>query len=100
MTPTIGRIVHYRITKEEANKMNARREEGLLNAEKMRRTRPGFQAHIGNFIEAGDIVPMIIVRVWTDSVNGHALLDGNDSLWVLTVKEGVDPGEWSWPPKM
>ena len=43
---------------------------------------------------------MIIVRVWPDNlVNGHAVLDGNDALWVTSVPEGEHPGTWAWPPR-
>ncbi|KKK65507.1 hypothetical protein LCGC14_2973460, partial [marine sediment metagenome] len=27
-------------------------------------------------------------------VNGQAFLDGNDSLWVTSVQEGYESGQW------
>lgn len=104
MTPTIGRIVHYRLFAEEADKMNARREDARRNVEAMRADRPGFQAHVGNPVGPGEIVPLIITLVLpTDDgplINGQAILDGNDALWVTNAKEGTEPGQWSWPPRV
>lgn len=97
--PSIGRIVHYVLTEGDAAKMNARYDDAQRNVDAMRADRPGFQAHAGNHVVAGEAVPMIIVKVWPDSVNGQALLDGNDSLWVTSVHEGDGPGKWSWPPR-
>ena len=95
---SIGRCVHYSLTSEEADKMNQRREDTRVNGDRMRRERPGFQAHVGNRLYAGDIVAMTVTKVLTDSgVNGQAVLDGNDSLWVLAANEGGGHGCWSWP---
>ena len=33
-------------------------------------------------------------------VNGQAFLDGNDVLWVTSAREGTEPGQWSWPPRV
>lgn len=102
MDPTPGRILHYRLS--------------VTNAEAIRRRRvakphePGWpagaQAHVGNPPNAGDVVPLVVVRVWPDEfgpgvvgVNGQALLDGNDQLWVTSVREGTEPGTWCWPPR-
>ena len=100
MVPTIGRSVHYRVTAEEALATNKRREDARQNRDKMREERPGFQAHIGNMISEGEAVPMTITQVWPTNVNGQAILDGNDSLWVTSVEEGDQPGQWQWPPRV
>lgn len=102
MNPTIGRIVHYRLTEDQAKAHNARRDDA-------RRNFPN--AHIGNSLYAGEIVPLLIVRVWAneypdndprskDGINGQAILDGNDTLWVTSAKEGDGAGQWSWPPRV
>jgi len=73
----------------------------------------GAQAHIGNAAHVGDVFPMIIVRLWPDEygpgrmgINGQVMLDGNDVLWVTSVKEQTEwsepnpvPGTWHWPPR-
>jgi hypothetical protein len=97
----IGRMVLYRLTAEEALATSKRREDARQNLEKMREERPGFQAHVGNSLGEGERVPMMITQVWPNEfgpnhhgVNGQAFLDGNDSLWVTSVEEGDQPGQW------
>ena len=97
----IGLTVLYRLTEEDAWAAGKRREDARANLDKMREERPGFQAHVGNPVSVGERVPMIITQVWPNEfgpnyhgVNGQAFLDGNDSLWVTSVKEGDQPGEW------
>jgi hypothetical protein len=83
----IGLMVLYRLTADDASATNMRRDDALRNRE--------------NSVSEGDRVPMIITRVWLaaadspwGSVNGQAFLDGNDSLWVTSVEEGDQPGQW------
>ena len=97
----IGLMVLYRLTADEALATNKRREDARQNVEKMREERPGFQAHVGNMVNEDERVPMIITQVWPDEfgpgyqgVNGQAFLDGNDSLWVTSVQEGYESGQW------
>jgi hypothetical protein len=100
--PSVGRIVHYKLTEEQAEAVNRRRVARPHDPE----WPAGAQAHVGNSAHAGDVVPLIIARIWPDEygpgfegVNGQAFLDGNDQLWVTSVKQGTGPGEWSWPPR-
>jgi hypothetical protein len=96
--PSIGRIVHYRLTLEEAATINERRADYAKTA--AGRQKPLFQPFIGNPCGAGDVVPMVIAKVWPgELVNGQALLDGTDGLWVTSAKQGDGLGEWSWPPR-
>ena len=103
--PSLGRLVHYRLSAADAEKVNRRRTDGESIRSRLQASTwpPGAQAHIGNSVIAGDVVPMMIVRVmdfWPQSViNGQAFLDGNDVLWVTSVREGDRPGEWCWPPR-
>lgn len=96
----IGLMVLYRLTEEEALATNKRREDARQNLDKMREERPGFQAHVGNQVSEGERVPMILTKVKNEfnpnyhGVNGQVLLDGTDSLWVTSVEEGDQPGEW------
>lgn len=112
--PTIGRIVHYRLSADDATAINRRRTTGASIAERMKiqvsqveSMQPltawpaGAQAHIGNEVKEGDTFPMLIVRCWGDTetscVNGQVLLDGNDALWATSVSVGEGPRTWSWP---
>ena len=113
--PTIGRLVHYRLSADDALQINRRRTTGAeiavrISQEMMTSAPPprpvwplGAQAHIGNEAHEGDTVPMLIVKTWgdsaTSSVNGQAFLDGNDVLWVTSVAVGDGPRTFSWPTR-
>ncbi len=92
--PTIGRIVHYRLSAKDVESI------------RQLRGAPSVQHLAGSPVAEGDVVPLTIVRVWPDlygpglpGVNGQALLDGRDSHWVTSAREGTGPGTWSWPPR-
>jgi hypothetical protein len=109
MEPTIGRVLHYKLSENDAEQINRRRTTSSAIAERIETgTWPlGAQAHIGNAAHAGDVLPLHVVRVWPDEcgpgktgVNGQVLLDGNDALWVTSVCEGDGEGQWMWPPRV
>ena len=92
-----GLMVLYRLTEEEALATNKQREDALRHTEAWEGIAGGvhgYQMHIGNPVSEGDTVSMTVTRVWPDSVNGQATLDGNDCLWIVSVSEGDQPGEW------
>lgn len=106
--PLIGRIVHYRLSIDDADQVNRRRISPSTIAVRMSSNDPhhvawpvGAQAHIGNEAKEGDAYPMLIVRVWGDTptscVNGQVFLDGSDVLWVTSVAIGEGPRTFSWP---
>lgn len=104
--PSIGRIVHFRLTADQAVAINRRRDDFKPHPYQNPAWPKGAQAHVGNHAVEGEVVPLIIVRVWPDEfgtgkpgVNGQAILDGNDALWVTSAAEGTEPGQWSWPPR-
>ena len=90
--PSIGRIVHYRLSAQDAKAINACR----LNSLNTKLS--------GNPVCEGDTYPMIIVRVWGDkhnsAVNGQVMLDGNDLFWATSVLVGDGPRSFSWPPRV
>ena len=102
MTPTIGRIVHYRLSQADAEVINRRRvdaaESSVLALAGMK---TGAQAHIGNTVYVAYVVTMMVTAVVHDGrVNGQLILDGNDSLWVKGADRGAEPAQWDWPPHM
>lgn len=115
--PTIGRIVHYRLSADDATQINRRRTTGKAIAERMRTVTTdvsgdldsihgwpsGAQAHIGNDAKEGDTHPMLITKAWgdnpTSAVNGQCFLDGNDVLWVTSACVGEGPRTFSWPTR-
>ena len=88
-TPTIGRIVLYILTALDAERILDQRARSEGRAQ-------------GNYVQAGQAYPMVIVRIWGDEpgsgVNGKVLLDGNDSLWVTSVHAdpAKAPGTFYW----
>jgi hypothetical protein len=117
MKPSIGRIVLYTLSAEDAVQINRRRTSGTDIAARIKNNAItvgdldqdevvppmwplGAQAHIGNDATEGDVVPLVVVRCWSETcVNGQALLDGNDQLWVTSACEGVGPRTWAWPSR-
>lgn len=109
--PTIGRIVHYRLSEDDAKQINRRRTTGASIAQRLaygddpqfKAWPAGAQAHIGNDAREGDAYPMLITRVWGDvptaAVNGQCFLDGNDVLWVTSACVGEGPRSFSWPTR-
>jgi hypothetical protein len=114
MQVTTGRTVLYTLSERDAEQVNRRRTNSGFIGERIRDEKwpLGAQAHIGNSAQAGDTVPLVVVRVWPNEfgegkhgVNGQAILDGNDVLWVTSAKENDQsnpPGEfgtWRWPER-
>ncbi len=113
--PSLGRIVHYRLSADDAVQINRRRTSGVSIATRMKTFAQsaqdgpevvygwpaGAQAHIGNEVSEGDTFPMIITRVWgdtpTSAVNGQVFLDSNDVFWATSRMVGDRPGTFSWP---
>ena len=104
-TPAPGRIVHYKLSEDDALAINNRRRDysrasydrfdaGVEEA-------TGAQCHIGNGVRAGEWFSAIVVRYWAnDLVNLQVFLDGNDTLWVTSVSEGEGERHWQWPPRI
>lgn len=108
--PSVGRIVHYKMAQYDADAINKRRADAVA----FQRGNPGpvtpgqlgasgHQLHVGNSIAAGDVYPAMVVRVFdptSGTSNLQVLLDGNDTYWATSRKEGDEPGSWSWPPRV
>lgn len=83
--PTPGRIVQYTLTQADVDRIESDRIASL-----------GY----GNKPHAGDVVPVIVTRAWPERrVNGQAVLDGNDRLWIASADEGDDAGQWHYPAR-
>jgi hypothetical protein len=107
MKPTRGRIVDYALSEQDVNEINRRRTDGQSIAARIKDEKwpIGAQAHIGNKVNVGDVFPMMIVAVWSDTcVNGQVFLDGNDCFWALSRNHASDfgpatGGQWQWPKR-
>jgi hypothetical protein len=104
MIPSIGRIVHYKLSKFDAEQINLRRKHAQERMDWHRALKSGAQVHVGNTVEEGDVFPMMIVRVWGSTpescVNGQVFLDGSDTFWATSVSVGFVPGSYAWPARV
>lgn len=103
MIPTIGRIVRYTLSAQDATTINKRRRDANQHLLEHRTNENGVIVHVGNGVSEGDAYPMIITRCWGKTpescVNGQVLLDGNDTLWVTSVSVGEGPRHFAWPER-
>ena len=99
--PTVGQIVQYRLTAENAEAVNRRRRHA--DESRVVHQHTGTVVHTGNPAERGDVYPMIITRVSAtnadedSAVNGQVILDGDDTLWVTNALQGSELGQWVDP---
>lgn len=54
------------------------------------------------YITAGHPLPCIVVESNYDEqghsrISGQVFLPKNETLWVVNVLEGTEPGTWAWP---
>ena len=100
MNPTLGRIVLYKLTVGDALAVNRRREDFRIYTEEGG-PNTGHAGHSGNHVREGDEFPAMVVRAWGSDglVNLQVHLDGNDTLWATSRREGDGPGCWRWPPR-
>lgn len=99
--PSIGRVVHYRLTEHDAKDINRRRTD--FHESRSADERTGFVGHVGNHAAEGDVYPATIVRVWNETTatcNLQVLLDGTDTYWATSRAEGPDAGNWHWPERV
>lgn len=104
MIPSIGRIVHYTLSEQDATEINLRRQDARASLDWHRENKTGAIVHSGNPVSAGDVYPMVITRVWGDTpesaVNGQVLLDGNDLFWTTSVTQGDGQRCWREPVRV
>ena len=101
MIPTIGRIVLYTLTDQDAEAINRRREHARKHMDAHRENANGVMVHVGNTVSRGDTFPMIITRTWGNdehsAVNGTVMLDGSDTFWATSRVVGEHAGMYRWP---
>lgn len=97
MDISLGQIVLYTVSAQQADNINKRRTDGV----QFPNPQSGAVVHVGNQVSEGDVFPLMVTRVWVgNAVNGQLFLDGNDHLWVTSASEGAGPGFWFWPPRV
>lgn len=83
MAPTQGRIVKYKLTAADRDKLSAYNKTEV-------------------FSNMAEELPAIITAVWSeDSVNIKVFVDGNaPDLWVTSISQGDEEGNWNWFPRV
>lgn len=99
---TVGRVVHYVLTKSDAEQIEEQHKAG--NSTPHNERIPGLQYAAGNSVSAGDHCAMMIVKVWNPTnglINGKVFLDGLDDFWATSrsYDENKTPGSWHWIEK-
>jgi hypothetical protein len=96
-TPAMGRMVHYKLTPEDADKIYRRRA----------RLYPDGDFFTGNVAMVGNAYPAMIVSVGQDGLlNLQVFLDGCDATyWVQgrpqsSAVDETEQGTWNWPPRV
>lgn len=95
-----GRIVYLVLSALMVAEIMRRRTDGLSIKNRLNEgTWPiGAQAHLGNTVVEGDIVPAMVVGLPDNGshVNVRAMLDGSDEYWAQSVPYDSDraPGSW------
>jgi hypothetical protein len=102
--PSIGRIVHYRLSDYDAAAINKRRADANnpdANGVTLARQETGAQIHHGNHAAVGDVCPAMVVQTFGgDAANLQVFLDGNDTYWATSRPNGDDNGTWHWPERV
>ncbi len=93
--PTAGRIVHYRLSEQDAENINQRR------AAAWRVRNIGATVPEGNDAAVGQVFPAMVVRTFDGlAANLQVFLDGNDTHWATSRGYSVTTeGCWFWPPR-
>lgn len=100
--PTVGRVVLYSLTENDAIQINQRRRDAVQKYHMHQWQRNGTQLHQGNDVNAGDVCAADIVRVFGSTpeamVNLKVKLDGNDDYWATSrkVSDEPKPGYYHW----
>lgn len=87
--PTIGRIVHYRLTQGDVDLINERHPQ-VVDGRQVR-----------NAVHEGTVLGARVVAAFGGTaVNLKVDLDGYGEYWATSRPEGENPGNWFWPPRV
>lgn len=103
--PSVGRIVHYTLSEQDAVEINRRRADfhAYVRDGGLREGTTGYVGHVGNHAQEGDVYPAMIVRRFhpdTTTVNLQVFLDGNDTYWATSREQGAGAMHWAWPERV
>lgn len=102
-----GTILLYALSKSDCEVIQRRRTSSEAIKNRLSRNPPewpaGAQAHLGDPVQEGDLLPLIVTRTRAraedteELVSGQVFLNGSDTHWVTAVHVATDalpkPGE-------
>jgi hypothetical protein len=96
MASVIGHTVLYVLTASDTDQINQRRTTGEAIKHRLGRNPPewpaGAQAHVGEPVHEGDMLPMLVTRETPDGtmISGQVFLNGTDTYWVAATQLVTD----------
>lgn len=100
IVPTIGRIVLYTLTQDDADRINKRRADSQDWMAFHRKNSNGTMVHVGNYVTPGQQYPAMVVRTFgsfpESCVNLKVELDGSDTYWATSRVVGEGRGFYQW----
>ena len=98
MTPTIGRIVVYKLSKRDAEQINKRRNDAHKHLDEHRAASNGVQIHYGWNVAEGNEFPAVVVHGHGETCASLTVFAaGSDNFWAPSMNLGDEPGTWHWP---
>jgi hypothetical protein len=105
--PRPGTVVMVSVSADAAAEYNAHLRKSAARSTWFQLARAGreewhgVEYRIGNEMKAGEWIPAIVTRVSrADSggvvINARGLADGTAELWLVGLRQGLQPGSWSW----
>lgn len=86
-TRHLGTFVDYELTSSDVTQIMRRRNDAKTSIKDNTVGNTGFVLHFGNDVSEGEVYPLLVTKIWDNGlVNGQVFLDGNDCLWVTSVK--------------
>jgi hypothetical protein len=89
--PSIGRIVHYRLSEGDVSQIN---DQSPVRD-------PSSELVCRNPVSAGQVYPAQVVAVFDERCcNLVVQLDGAAQYWATSRTRGDQPGQWAWPERV
>jgi hypothetical protein len=91
----LGDVVLYRMDAANTERLNRIRAPWGLGESAPDNWPRGAQAHVGSAVVAGRQYPAMVTAIANGRAGLQVLLEGSDSLWVPSAKEGSGEGEYA-----
>lgn len=92
--PAPGDIVLFCMAELQVQHVNRVRVKWVGTPDKPKDWPAGAMAHMGSQVEAGELLPFLVVRAREEELDGKVQLPGSDVMWLEHVRRGDGPGQW------